>query len=163
MPLINCEINVILTWSENYILIDKTTKAAQDDNLAINTSKTTTFQITDTKLYAPVVTLSNQDDKKLLEQLKTRLQRPNKWNKYRSEMSNQTKNNNFSYLIDPKFIKVNRRFDLSFENEDDYENLFSKYDKPTVQIKDVNVLIDGKMFFDTPIKSKEEAYKTLIK
>ena len=73
MPLINCEINVILTWSENYILIDKTTKAAQDDNLAINTSKTTTFQITDTKLYVPVVTLSNQDDKKLLEQLKTRL------------------------------------------------------------------------------------------
>ena len=69
MPLINCEINVILTWSENCILTDKTTKGGQDDNPAINA----TFEITDNKLCVPVVTLSTQDDRKLLEQLKTGL------------------------------------------------------------------------------------------
>ena len=72
-------------------------------------------------------------------------------------MSNQTKNNNLSYLVDPKFIKVNRRFELSFENEDDYEYLFSKYDQPTVEKNVANVLIDGKKIFDTPIKNKKEA------
>ena len=51
MPLINCEVNVILTWSENCILTDKTTKTAHDDDLAVNTSKNSTFKITDTKLY----------------------------------------------------------------------------------------------------------------
>ena len=60
---------------------------------------------------------------KLLEQLETGFKRTIKWNKYRSEMTNQTKNDNLNYLIDPSFIKVNRLFVLSFENEDD-EALF---------------------------------------
>ena len=66
------------------------------------------FQITDTKLYVPVVTLSSVNDKKLLEQLRTGFKRTIKWNKYRSEMTNQTKNNNLNYLIDPIFTKVSR-------------------------------------------------------
>ena len=61
-----------------------------------------TFQITDTKLYAPVVTLSTENDKRLLEQLRVGFKRTIKWNKYRSEMTNQAKNNNLNYLIDPK-------------------------------------------------------------
>ena len=71
-----------------------------------------------TKLYVPVITSSIQDDKKLLKQLKTVFKRTIKWNKYRFEISNQTKNNNLIYLIDPIFTKVNRLFALSFENED---------------------------------------------
>ena len=58
-------------------------------------------------------------------------------------MSNQTKNNNLSYLIDTTFTNVNRLFDLSFENEND-RIPFSKYYVPKVEIKDFNVLIDGK-------------------
>ena len=58
----------------------------------------------------PVVILSAQDNVKLLQQLKTGFKRIIKWNKYRSEMSNQTKNNNLDYLIDLTFIKVNRSF-----------------------------------------------------
>ena len=59
-------------------------------------------------MYVSVVTLSAEDDNKLLEQLKTGFKRTINWNKYRSEMSNQTKNNNLNYLIDPKFTNVNR-------------------------------------------------------
>ena len=65
-----------------------------------------TFQITDTKLYAPVVTLSTENDKRLLEQLRVGFKRTIKWNKYRSEMTNQAQNNNLNYLIDPTFTKV---------------------------------------------------------
>ena len=52
------------------------------------------FKITDCKLYVPVVTLSAENDNKLLEQLKAGFKRTITWNKYRSEMSSQTKNNN---------------------------------------------------------------------
>ena len=96
-------------------------------------------------MYVPVVTLLAEDDNKLLEQLKKGFKRTIKRNKYRSEMSNQTKNNNLNYLIDPIFTNVNRLFVLSFENEDDRTS-FSKYYTPKVEIKDFNVLIDGKHF-----------------
>ena len=107
-------------------------------------------------MYVPVVTLSIQDDNKSLEQLKAGSKRTIKWNKYRPEISNQTKNNNLNCLIDPKFDKVSRLFVLSFQNEDDRIS-FSKYYTPNLEIKDFNVLIDARNFFDTSIKSKEKA------
>ena len=94
MPLINCEINLILTWSENCVLTSKATRDANPDvNLAvaaINNPTNATFKITDTKLYVPVVTLSTENDKKLLEQLRTGFKRTIKWNKYRSAMTYHT-------------------------------------------------------------------------
>ena len=109
-----------------------------------------------------IVALSTENDNKLLEQLKTWFKRTIKWNKYRSEMSNQTKNNNLNYLIDPTFTKFNRLlFVLSFENKDNRTS-FSKYYTPKIEIKDFNVLIDGKVFVDTPIKNKEEIYEANI-
>ena len=112
MPLFNCEINLILTWSEDCIL---TSKATRDADLhanptvaAIDNATNATFEITDTKLYVPVVILSTKNDKKLLEQLRTGFKRTTKWNKYRSEVTNQTKNNSLKFLIDPTFTKVNR-------------------------------------------------------
>ena len=74
---------------------------------AVNNPTGEIFKITDTKLYVPVVTLSTQDDKKLLEQLKTGFKRTIKWSKYRSEMTNQAKINNLNYFIDLTFSKVN--------------------------------------------------------
>ena len=68
-------------------------------------------------------------------------------------MSNQTKNNNLNYLIDPTFTNVNRIFVLSFENEDDRTS-FSKCYVLKVEIKDFIVLIDGKCF-EIPVKNKE--------
>ena len=90
-------------------------------------------------MFVPVVTFSTQDDNKLLEQLKTGFKRTIKWNKYRSEMSNQSKNNSSNYLINPTFIKVNRLFVLSFENQDNRIS-FSKYYTSNIEIKDFNVL-----------------------
>ena len=120
-----------------------------------------TFKITDTKLHVRVVTLSTENDNKHLEQLRTGFKRTIKWNKYRSEMTNQTKNNNLNDLIDPTFAKVNRLFVLSFENEYD-KTSFSKHYVPNVQIKYFNVLINGKSFFDIPIKNDVETYEQII-
>ena len=151
--------NHILTSYENCILTSKATRDANRDAdpavAGINNPTNATFKITDPKLYVPVVTLSTENDKILLEQLRTGFKRTIKWNKYRSEKTNQTKNNNLNYLIDPTFTKVNRSFVFSFENENDRTS-FSKYYVPSVQIKDFSVLIDGKSFFDMPIKNGEE-------
>ena len=102
MPLINCEVSLTLTWSENYVITSlerRTITNTQRDSSPTNA----TFNITDTKSYVPLVTLSTENDKTLLEQLRIRFKRTIKWNKYRSEMTNQTQNNNFNYLIDPTF------------------------------------------------------------
>ena len=83
-------------------------------------------------------------------------------------MSVQSNNNNLNYLIDPTFTNVNRLFVLSFKRieEDnvkkDYRDSFSHYYVPKVQIKDFNVLMDGKSFFHLPIKNDEEAYEKII-
>ena len=76
-------------------------------------------------------------------------------------MSNQNKNNNLNYLIDPTFSNVNRLFVLSFENEDDRTSYY-KYYMPSVEIKDYNVLIDGNAFFELPIKNILEIYEKII-
>ena len=93
MPLINCQVSLTLTWSENCVLTSKAAREADPDaNFAldeINNPTNATFKITDTKLHVPVVTLSTENDNKFLEQLKTGFKRTIKLNKYRSEMSNQ--------------------------------------------------------------------------
>ena len=73
MPLINGEINLILTWSEDFVISFATEK--------------TKFKITDTKLYVPVVTLSIQDNAKLLQQLKSGFKTTINWNKYQTKVS----------------------------------------------------------------------------
>ena len=69
MPLINCEVELILTWSTNCVLADMTVNAAANPATVVPSGAT--FKITDTKLYVPVVTLSKENDIKLLEQLKS--------------------------------------------------------------------------------------------
>ena len=76
MPLINCEINLILTWPNRFFKIDNTI-AGQEP----------TFTMTDTKLYIPVVTLSTQDNAKLLEQLKSGFKRTINWNEYEPKVT----------------------------------------------------------------------------
>ena len=97
-------------------------------------------------MHVPVVILSITDDNNFLEQLKSEFNKTIKWNKYRSEMTNQTKTNQLNHLIDSTFTEVNRLFVLSFENEEDRTS-FSNYYVPKVEIKDFNVLIDGKKIF----------------
>ena len=104
-----------------------TTKDAEGNNPVIAAPVVLTFEIADTKLYVPVVTLSKENDINLLEQLKSGHQRNIKRNKYRSQMTIQPQNNNLNYLIDPTFKNVNRLFVLPFTRIDirDYRNSFS--------------------------------------
>ena len=99
-------------------------------------------------MYVPVVTLLKEIDTKLLEQFKTGFKRTIKWNKHRSQITIQPQNNNFNYLIDPTFTNVNRLFVLSFSrnNNTDNRDSFSDYYVPNVEIKNFNVLNDGKVF-----------------
>ena len=116
IPLINCKIELILTWFKNCVLISKATREANYGTnpviYEIDNPENATFQITDTKMYVPVVTLSKENDTNLLEQLKTGFKRTIKCNKYRSQMTIQPRNNNLNYLIDPTFTNVNRLFVL---------------------------------------------------
>ena len=141
-----------MIWKLCNYLEKRLVTAAQGGNAAVYDDSLTNavFKITYCKLYVP-----------LLEQLKTGFKRTIEWNKYRSEMSNQTKNNNLNYLTDITFTNVNRLFVLTFENEDDRSS-FSKYYVPKVEIKDFNVLIDRKPFFEIPVKIKEKAYEAII-
>ena len=161
IPLTNCEITLIFSWYKEFVLVGRAFRAPPAAAVnRINSPIEAKFEITDCKLYVPVVTLSAENDNKLLEQIKSGFKITIKWNKYISQMSNQNKNNNLNYLIDPTFSNVNRLFVLSFENEDDRTSYY-KYYMPSVEIKDYNVLIDGNAFFELPVKNIEETYEKI--
>ena len=79
--------------------------------------------MTETKLYIPIVTLSTQDNTKLLQQLKSGFKRTINWNKHESSIKTFAQNRYLNYLINPSFKRVNRLFVLSFENENDHTQL----------------------------------------
>ena len=136
IPLTKCEVFLTLNWPEYCVLTSKVTREADRDAdpavAGINNPTNAVFKITDCKLYVLVVTLSAENDSKLLEQLKTRFKGTITWNKYRSEMFNQTENKNLNYLIDLTFTNVNRLFVFSFENENNRTS-FSKYYVPKLK------------------------------
>ena len=106
MSLIICEVNLILTWSSNCVIVytDVANQGA-------------TFRITETKLYVLVVTLSTQDNAKLLTQLKSGFKRTINWNKYLSKLELLAQNPNLNHLVEPSFQVINRLFVLAFEND----------------------------------------------
>ena len=93
------------------------------------TTTSATFQINNAKIYVPVVTFSINDNIKFLENIKQGFKRTISWNKYRPEITTQTKNNNLDYLIDPTFRNINRLFVPSFKNgnDDPTRDSFDKY------------------------------------
>ena len=132
MLVINCEVNHILTWWPTCIISSATWE--------------TKFKITETKLYVPVVTLSTQDNAKLLQQLKSGFKRTISWNKYESNIKTFAQARYLNYLINPSFQGVNRLFVFSFENKKDSTS-HSIYYLSKVGWKDYNVMIDGKSVF----------------
>ena len=143
MPLINCEVNVIFTWSKDCVITNSTGEEK--------------FAITETKIYVPVVTLSTKDHERLLQQLKSGFKETISWNKYESSIKAFAQNRYLNYLINPSFQGVNRLFVLSFENENNRTS-HSAYYLPKIEIKDYNVMIDGRNFFDQPINSMNKTY-----
>ena len=99
MPLLNCEVELILTWSENYVIIS-----------TIIANQNPTFTITETNLYVPVVTLSTQDNAKLLPQLKSSFKRTISWNKYLSKPEVLAQNANLNHIIEPSFQGIDFLF-----------------------------------------------------
>ena len=151
MPLINCEVNFILTWSSTFVLI-----------ATVNPNQAATFAITDTKLYVPVVTLSTQENTKFFQQLKSGFKRVINRNKYLSKPELLAQNPNLNHLVEPSFQGVNRLFVLAFEN-DDNRTVGDRYYLPTVEIKDYNIVINGENFFDQPIKNNKITYDNIRK
>ena len=121
-----------------------------------------TFTITETNLYVPVVTLSTQDNAKLLPQLKSGFKRTISWNKYLPKPELLACDPNLNHLIEPSFQGVNRLFVLAFEN-DAQRTSNKRYYIPNVEIKDYNVMIDGKNFFDQPVKNDKVTYENIRK
>ena len=148
MPLINCEVNLILTGSSTCVIA--------------NSNGAGTFAITDTKLYVPVVTLSTQENTKFLQQLKSGFKRVINWNKCLSKPELLAQNPNLNHLIDPSFQGVNRLFVLAFENDDD-RTISDEYYLPTAEIKDYNIMINGENIFDQTIKNNKVTYENISK
>ena len=148
MPLINCEVNLILTWSLTCVITESNGAG--------------TFEITDTKLYVPLVTLSTQENTKFFQQLKSAFKRVINRNKYLSKPELLAQNPNLNHLVEPSFQGVNRLFVLAFE-DDDNRTAHNSYYLPTVEIKDYNIMINGENFFDQPIKNNKVTYDNIRK
>ena len=146
LSLINCKIELDLSWSKECIISEISITAAVPGNpdtnppapdvAAIQTTGVT-FQTNIAKRYVPVVMLSINDHTKFLENTKQGFKRTISWNKYRPEITTQPKNNNLDYMIDPTFKSSNRSFVLSFKNDNDdpMRDSFDEYYMPLVEIK----------------------------
>ena len=160
MPLINCKIHLELQWDPNCLL-------CSDDAAGNNNA---TFQITDTKLYVSIVTLSTKDTIHLTNLLSEGFKRSVFMNEYKVKRYTvaANANNHWRGLLDASFEGVNRLFVLAFNvtagdaglvNRESYR----KYYLPRVDIKNYNVLIDGRNFYDQAINSLIRKYDEVRK
>ena len=151
MPLTNCEVELIFIWSVDCVII----------YIDVN-NQVPTLTITETNLYVPIVTLSTQDNSKLLPQLRNGLKRTIAWNEYLAKLELLARNTNLNHLIEPRFKGINRLFVLAFEN-DAQRTSNKRYYIPNVEKKDYNVTSDGKNFFDQPVKNDKVTYENIRK
>ena len=152
IPLINCKIHFELNWTKDCVM---------------STIADTIFKITNTKLYAPIVTLSRKGNVKLVKLLEEGFKRPVYWNEYQTkiEARDLDKNNLTRFPLDPSVQEVTRLFVLAFNNttvnvlnnpiNNTYNRVLrnsnTKYFDPSVNITNYNLLIDGRNFYDNPI------------
>ena len=148
MPLINCKIHLELNWSKDCVM---------------STIADTTFKITNTKLYVPIVTLSSKDNVKLVKLLEEGFKRSVYWNEYQIESRNFDNNNLKRFPLDASFQGVRKLFVLAFGNTDNgnkkvERNSRTKYFLPGVSITNYNVLIDDRNFYDQSINDSIKQY-----
>ena len=151
MLLISCKIHLELNWSKDCIM---------------STIADTTFKITNTKLYVPIVTLSSKDNVKLVKLLEEGFKRPVYWNEYQTKIETRDLDNNnlTRFPLDASFKGVRRLFALAFNNTTVnvpnnpinntnnrvLKNSHAKYFLPRANISNYNVLIDGRNLCDQP-------------
>ena len=144
MPLINCKVELSLTWNENCILT----------SLVGNS----TFTITDAKLYVPVVTLSTEDSVKLSKLLSKGFKRPVYCNEYKIIVEKlYNENNPIREESDSSWQGINRLFVLAYEGGANRvkTDFHKRYFLPKVEIKNYNTEIDGRNFYDQLINNQE--------
>ena len=153
MPLINCKIKLNLTWKKECVL-------STDAGDAV-------FIINDTKMYVPVVTLSKEDNKDFIEQQNKGFQRSIYWNEYKTKEKNETVNdNNLATIVrditlDPSSQGVNRYllWHIIAKMVNLLEMAQQKYYLPRIDLKEYNIIIDGRNFYDNPIENNIEKYR----
>ena len=128
IPLISCEVFLELKWNKNCVITSLERRQVDAGHPVVRDNAPTgaILSIADCKLYVPVVTLSKDDEVKLLTNLKPGFKREIIWNKYRSQMTTEAINNNLNILIDPTFTNVNRLFVLAYRTADDRQS-FSQF------------------------------------
>ena len=155
--LINTKVHIELNYSKNSIIS--------------NNAGATSFKITKTELYVPVVTLNTQDNNKLNQLLDTEFKRKVYWNEYKSKIETITQahndNNYKRYLLDANIPGLNKLFVMGFNNNavknQVLRNSHRKYFLPRIDIKDYNALIDGRNFYDQNISDDFKKYEELRK
>ena len=158
MPLINCKVELSLKWYESCLL---------------TVANTATFEITDAKLYVPIVTLSIEDNSKLSKLLNEGFKRPIYWNEYKV---NPNKIVEIADVNDEKYIRellasscqgVKRLFVLAYNNTAGNDQVsvdsYKKYFLPRVKIENCNIEIDGRNFYDQPINDSIKKYDEIRK
>ena len=150
MSLINCEVELSLKWNENCILSSAGTAA--------------TSTITDTKLYVPIVTLKIEGNAKLSVLLSKGFERSVYWNKHKVILTNYATDTYIRGRLDASFQGVNKLFFLMqvvimLLMKIHTENIFSQ----DLRIKNYNIEIDGRNFYDQPINDSIKQYDEIIK
>ena len=158
MPLINCKVELSLKWYERCLLTAATTA---------------TFEITDAKLYVPIVTLSIEDNSKLSKLLNEGFKRQIYWNEYKVtpnkivEIAAINEEKYIRELLDSSCQGVKRLFVLAYDNTAGNNQVsvdsFKKYFLPRVKIENYNIEIDGRNFYDQPINDSIKQYGEIRK
>ena len=153
ISLINCRVELSLTWNENCILTSLT--------------RITRYKITDAKLYIPLVSLSIEDNAKLTKLLSEGFKRSVYWNKYKV-IPNKIYNANdyIRELLNASYQGVKRLFVLAYDNTGDNPvkaDFHPKYFLPRIKIENYNIEIDGRNFYDQPINDSIKEYDEVRK
>ena len=154
VPLINCKVELSLSWDPNSVL-----------SSLVGASN---FTITDAKLYVPVVTLSIEDNAKLLKLLNEGFKRSVCWNKYK-RIPNKTYNtdNYIREFLDASYQGAKRLFVLAYDNTEDANRVTDgshrRYFLPRVEMKNYNIENDGRNFYDQPINDSIKQYDEIRK
>ena len=153
MPLINCRVELSLSWNKNSIL---TSEAGN-----------TTFTITDARLYVPVVTLSIEDNAKMTKLLREGFKRSVYWNKYKVIPNKiYNRNNDIRELLDASYQGAKRLFVLAYDNTDANRvtaDSHRRYFLPRIKIENYNIEIDGGNFYDQPVNHSIKQYDEIRK
>ena len=154
MPLINCKIELLLTWNSNFVM----------SNLVGDSI----FAITDAKIYVPIATLSTEDKAILSKLLSEGFKRPVYWNKYKV-ISNKTYDENeyIREFLGSSCQGVKRLFVIACRDASGANRVTAdshrRYFCPRVKIENFNIEIDGRNFYDQPVNDLIKQYDEIRK